>query len=226
MRVIIGSYRGPEYVNRALVSLLANVAGISELIIVDDSGNSEWLADYESRSFISVGVENGGPVVRESSIRVVSTGGGRGYNTAMKLVCQVGAAVDRFMFWEEDFNATGWIDLNEMEAKLEASPDLAQLALQRQAWFPVEVAAGGMLAGLAVQHPDMVMERRGSVIVQDRIFTCNPAVWQQGIAALGWPDGQWSENSFSASLRKQGWKFGFLDTELVHHDGVRSGTGY
>ncbi len=47
MKVIIGTYRGPALVKRAVDSLAENLrGGDHEIVIVDDSGDPEWVAHY------------------------------------------------------------------------------------------------------------------------------------------------------------------------------------
>lgn len=212
MKLIVGTYRKQAYINPALDSINQYVSGVSETVFVDDSGDPEhqsWLSQFG---------------------RVVDTGRS-GYGPAMRAVCAE-AGEDPFCFWEEDFTATADVDLNGMRDVLDDRRDLAQLALLRGPHFPVEHEHGGLIEALEakgekfelVAQPGFGMSR--NIYVQTATFTCNPAVWQRGVAAQGWPDGQWSEDAKRDQLLAQGYKFGFVPGIKVQHEGVRSGYGY
>ncbi|MEU2002054.1 glycosyltransferase [Rhodococcus sp. NPDC019627] len=212
MKLIIGTYRKQAYINQALESIDQYVSGVSEIVFVDDSGDPEhqaWLSQFG---------------------RVVDTGRS-GYNVAMKAVCAE-AGSSQFCFWEEDFKAVVKFDLTELGEVLDQRPKLAQLALLRGPHFPIEHEHGGLIQALEakgekfelVAQPGLRISR--NIYLQTATFTCNPAVWQRGIAAQGWPDGQWSEDAKRDQLLAQGYKFGFVPGIKVHHEGVRSGYGY
>jgi hypothetical protein len=233
MKVIIGSYRGPRLVTRAIESLRQNVSGITSIDIVDDSGVAEWAAHYRRMRILpdEFGIHSYAMqpdvIAKRTIVPTVFELKRRGYNQAMRAVTRI-AEREKFLFWEEDFVATGPIDLNHMGAILYGRPYLAQLALIRNAVYPNEIAAGGMLPGLVQRlTPDVVNLRlNNGILEQTGVFTCNPAVWQAGIANEGWPLGKWSEERMTVKLRNKGYKFGFLPGERVEHDGVRSGFGY
>jgi hypothetical protein len=225
MLLIIGTYRKRAYVERALASIDRHLTGVTRTVFVDDSGNaahSRWLSQFGD----------------------VSQTLGRGYNAAMREVCRV-AGNEPFMFFEEDFELLAPVDLDAMLAIIENDRQLAQLALLRGPHFPIEHEAGGVLEGLERRlgrskvdlrlhdHPVTVEEmNRGAMgriidyISQRGTFTCNPAVWAPGIAALGWPAGRWSEDKMRDRLLAEGLRFGFLPGIRVAHDGERSGHGY
>lgn len=217
MKVILGTYRGPFLVTRALASLQAHLTGWDSLTIIDDSGNSEWVDFYE-RILVEF---PGGKSFRPKVVAFPQ----KGYNVAMREVCRQ-ARDERFMFWEEDFVLTEDVDLRYLDLLLEERPGLAQIALQRNPVYPNEVAEGSMLAALKVRLPDRLFRDDGALIVQDATFTCNPAVWQFGIASRGWPQGRWSEDRFTESLRQADYQFAYLPGVQTFHDGERSGHGY
>lgn len=204
MLLVIGTYRKRQYIDRALSSLQAHLTGVSRTVFVDDSGDadhSRWLARF-------------GDVVPV---------GRRGYNAAMSTVCEI-AGDQPIMFWEEDFTLLEPVDLDDMLQVLTARPHLAQLALLRGPWFPVEHEHGGLLEALEAKghRIDLV----DGVYEQTATFTCNPAVWAPGVAAKGWPAGKWSEDRKRDQLLADGYRFGFLPGVKVSHFGVRSGFDY
>lgn len=218
MKVIIGTYRGPEFVKRSVNSLSKYLTGWDSLTIVDDSGNADWIAHY-NRAVVTLA---NGKSFRPKVVALPK----KGYNVAMREVCRQ-ARGERFMFWEEDFVLEVPVDLRELEVILDERPGLAQVALLRGPHFPIEHRFGGLLEGLQARRPhaEIVHEADG-LIVQKEIFTCNPAVWQEGIAAHGWPMGKWSEDAFTRELQSAGYAFAYLPGVRVTHDGERSGFGY
>lgn len=216
MKVIIGTYRGPEYVKRSMKSLAEKVGGWTDLVIVDDSGNRDWVREYRD---MRVRYSSG----RIRAPKVIATNG-EGYNAAMRAVCAE-AGDEEFFFWEEDFVMTTPIELRMMSLILEENPDLAQIALLRGPHFPIEHEQGGVIEALVAKGHRME-ERPPGIIVQSATFTGNPSVWRAGIAKGGWPAGRWSEDRMRDRLLKEGYKFGYLRGISVEHDGVRSGHSY
>jgi len=233
-------------VERAIRSLQQHLTGWTDLAVVDDSGNPEWVERYLD---FKIELPNGN-YVRP----MVLNGNKLGYTRAMQTVCALGMKTPRFLFWEEDFILTAPVDLSRVDEILDENPKLAQLALQRGAHFPNEYAAGGMIPGLVgrlgadrvdlqphftegvteevrkadgeLTFWDQVETPRIEFISQKGTFTCNPAVWQTGIAKLGWPATLWSEDTMRDKLLAKGYRFGFLPEVRVEHDGERSGHGY
>jgi hypothetical protein len=132
---------------------------------------------------------------------------------------------------EDDFLIRRDVDLTSMVRVLESHPKLAQLALRRQAWNPMEIAAGGIVE----QHPDDYTDVRspdGEWLEHRRFWTTNPSLFNRRMLHRGWPDGPHSEGHFGISL--------FTDTDdvcgfwgsrdsgtWVEHIGrERIGTGY
>jgi len=240
MKVVIGSYRGVELVHRALESLRKNASGITDIAIVDDSGDNGTTEALRDELY-TFATQYGLPNKVRLNPRVVALEK-RGYQIAMQAVAHVaqeqaagGRAAPRFLFWEEDFILTSPVDLDAMEAILLDHPELAQLALLRGPHFPIEKRYGGLLPALERRLGKQVVKLRqeetGSALypsmwVQRGTFTCNPSVWQEGISRLGWPRGAGSENRQRERLRLKGYEFAFLTEERVEHDGVRSGSGY
>ena len=208
MLLVVGTYRKRAYVQRALTSIRRHVTGVDRIVFVDDSGSAEnahWLTQF-------------GEVVETHAT---------GYNAAMQAVCQV-IGTEPAMFVEEDFEFISPVDLNDMMTVLHEHPNLAQIALLRGPVFPIELKHGGLLEGLVARlGPEFVDLRKEPYGWSQRgTWTMNPAVWRPGIAAEGWPVGDWSEDLMRDRLRDQGWRFGYLEGIKVRHDGKRTGRGY
>lgn len=204
MKLIIGTYRKQQYLPAAIESIYKHVTGISKIVFVDDSGDVDthlWELEHGD---------------------VMSTGKS-GYNAAMKAVCEA-AGDEPFCFWEEDFRALEAINLDELGEQLAARPHLAQLALLRGPWFPIEHEHGGLIEALEAKGEQF--DLIDGVLEQTATFTCNPSIWQAGVAAAGWPDGEWSEERKRDELLAAGYKFGFVPGIKVTHEGIRSGFGY
>ncbi|AXQ64476.1 galactosyl transferase [Gordonia phage Neville] len=204
MRLIVGTYRKKDYISRALASVDKHLAGVSDIVFVDDSGDSEhsaWLRQY-------------GHVVEV---------GGQGYGKAMTAVCEA-AQGQECMFLEEDFTFITDVRLSLMSEVLYNRPYLAQIALLRGPHFPIEHEHGGLIE--ALQHKGHKFVNYNGVIEHEATFTCNPSVWRGSVFASGWPTCKWSEDRKRDELLRQGYRFGYLPGIKVEHDGVRTGHGY
>lgn len=212
MKVIVGSYRADRFMlNRALTSIDVSLIGVTGVVVVDDSGSPEFRQTTREDARVTR--------VVEVAPRQV------GYNAAMKAVC-LEAGETEFMFFEEDFVLMEKISLNEMSKTLRLRPYLAQLALLRGPHFRNERIAGGLLEALEERIPGSVKGDVEGIIEQTGTFTCNPAVWRAGVAADGWPDGEYSEDRKRDELLERGYSFGFVPGVMVQHDGIRSGFDY
>lgn len=250
MRAIIGSYRGTSYIKRALQSLSEHARGITELIIVDDSGQPTWSEQMRWLTLQQPAV----PTIRPTVIETRKAG----YNRAMQQVLRLAPHDEPFLFWEEDFTLDVDTDFRLLGELLMRRPELAQIALLRGPHFPIEHEHGGLLPALEARlGADRVgltretvhvyepfvqsiesLPNRGNVstfeterntlelVIQSGTFTCNPSVWAPFVKHLGWPRGSWSEDRMRDRLLGYGKRFAFLDGERVTHDGVRSGFGY
>ena len=137
---------------------------------------------------------------------------------------------DYVIHWEEDFVLTEEVNADLMRWILNTSPDVAQVALKRQAWNEQEKAAGGIVE----QDPDSYEEemKYGYVITKHRkFFTTNPSIYGKNAVDLGWPEGDNSEGRFGFKVWERGLYSSFLggkyDPPKVEHIGyVRDGSGY
>lgn len=233
MRAIIGSYRGTSYVKRAIESLSENARGITELIVVDDSGQSTWSEQMRWLKLTQPGLDG-------SIVPTVIETHKQGYNRAMQAVLRLAPSYQPFLFWEEDFTLEVETDFAQLGLLLSNNPDLAQIALLRGPHFPIEHEHGGLLpalearlgadrVGLRTEHRSIELATATlseDLHIQRGTFTCNPSVWAPIVKQLGWPRGSWSEDKMRDRLLHRGYEFAFVPGERVVHDGVRSGFGY
>ncbi len=221
MHVVIGGYRGVHLIERSLASFTRHVTGITRITVVDDSGAVE-VQSAIARELDAFEVATAIPTSLHAAGR-----GNVGYTRAMQVVCSVMGG-ERAMLWEEDFVATDDIDLDALDRILDEHIDIAQIALLRGPWFPNERRAGGLLPALVDRLGEDFVDLREEPYgwSQRGTWTCNPAVWREGIALGGWPSGKWTEDKMRDRLLADGWRFGFIGGVKVKHDGVRSGTGY
>jgi GT2 family glycosyltransferase len=135
-----------------------------------------------------------------------------------------------WVFWlEDDFTFNEPIDVDHMRSIMEAHPELAQLSLKRQPWYPEELAVDDMLAW----RPRGTFTQRDGYIEHRAYWTVNPMiVRREFLAEHEWPSQSGSERRFGQMIfRKPGIFGGILgaldDPPLCHHLGdVRAGHGY
>jgi glycosyltransferase involved in cell wall biosynthesis len=202
MKVLIGTYRKRAYVPQALESLWKFVAGITELVFIDDSAcpeTAEWLSGYG---------------------RVVEVGG-RGYTVAMAAACREMAG--EVCFWmEEDFTVTKPVDLEALAIALKERPHLAQISLLRGPWYPGEVEAGGVIQAL----PQYAFVEVDGIIEHTAYFTGNPSVWCSAASSYGWPQVELSERAKCDQMLALGYRFGIVPGVSLEHWGEHTGFGY
>ncbi|MCZ9634720.1 glycosyltransferase [Rhodococcus sp. BH5] len=207
MKVIVGTYRKQQYIHNCITSLKQHVTGTTELVFIDDSGDTQhhqWLKQtYNSK--------------------VIDTGR-QGYGAAMQAACAEGATEDYALWLEEDFTFTKHVDLDEYAQHLDDHPYLAQVVFLRQPWFQNEVAAGGLIEALEVNGHEFTLV--DGLLEQSATFSGNPSVWRRDVFVDGWPVGDWSEDAKRDRLLGRGFRFAFTPDVVVHHWGVRSGFGY
>ena len=133
---------------------------------------------------------------------------------------------------EDDFVFTRPVPFALMLAALRDDPDLAQVALKRQAWNKREKAAGGLIeadpAGFTSEQSGY-----GFLTHHRKFFTTNPSLYPRWVVDRGWPEGPESEGRFGIELFKDDpeircafWGKRF-DAPRVHHIGdERAGVGY
>lgn len=140
---------------------------------------------------------------------------------------------------EADMVFNGPVPVREMCELLDRHPNLAQVALRRQAWNEEELAAGGVVEAHPTEfhsHTD-----QGADWLAHRLFfTTNPCVYRVELLKVGWPRGDFSEGRFTYDLLQDGLPWGVEgkdvefaywgrreDPPAVHHIGEkRAGHGY
>ncbi|QAY08256.1 glycosyltransferase [Mycobacterium phage RoMag] len=223
MKIIIGTYRADKaMIDRCLSSIIDHLSDTEplEFWFVDDS------ADDDFRGWL------------ETFGNVVGLGRDRqGYTKAMDRVCKLMRTFedDYVTFWEEDFVAVRRVALDLIRAELQRRPQLAQIVLPRQPWFPNEIEAGSMMQALADRKNDTYSTRLVpdalvpiALHIHTMTFSCNPAVWAPMAYRWPWPQCGGSEDEKTRYLREDDKAlFAFWGDEvLVHHDGERVGHGY
>ncbi len=202
-----------EAIERTIPSAFEYLDGIDERVIVDDSGDADYQAWLRLR-FPAFGLICGPKRL--------------GYTKAMQRVNQIelGSGLPWIFRLEDDFVFQRPVDLAAMQRTMCDNPHLVQLALRRQAWFPNELEAGGIIEA----NPTAFTQRDG-FIEHGEFFTNNPTLLRRSfIAANPWPDARWSEAVFGRNVLRGDARSAFLgstdDEPWVEHIGIRQGTGY
>lgn len=175
------------YLERTLPGFLRLVAlpEVARVIVHDDSGDADFrkwlrgeLADVDA-DFVET----------ERA----------GYGGAMASAWSAAAATGcPLVFWlEEDF-VLGDVPLAGMAALLEARGEVAQVVLKRQAWYPRELRAGGLIEGtpgdfVDVSDPVPHVEHRA-------FFSVNPTLFRAELLARPWLPVAGSEKRYGDDL--------------------------
>lgn len=225
--ILIGTFRrDPDMLTDALRSIDEHVTGVGPIFFVDDSGvdpdtpdGADWMAFLKSHGVVGHRAPNPVPPW--------------GFTGAMRVANQwmshlrTFMAEDYFCWWEEDFTAIGRIDLQVCAETLARHPDLAQLAFARQPLYDEEKAAGGVIEYLGYERRLCPFAPGGGILVQDKVFTTNPAIWAPSAYREEWPDVKESEAAKTAQLREAGMRFGYIAGHRVQHHGeLKTGVGY
>lgn len=229
--VVILSHRKREFLPRAIQSLRTYGHGITDVVVVDDSGDAEhhrWLDDHGYQYSLTHAGE-----------------GHKGYLQSMNVVWTAArrladaAGVESVLLWEEDFIATRMFSTAHMRMLLHLNQRLAQVNLQRQSVYNVEKRFGYMEShqrrgyGLKARFDQNVpwVERRTP-------FTTNPGLIRRTVLDVDWPpralcdqiEGG-AEPAMGMDLEHMGYHFGWLgpwNTPYTRHigDDRKSGIGY
>lgn len=225
---IILSHRRREFLETCVNSLRQHAIGITDVIVVDDSGDDahrEWLLSQNYEFTAS-------DRLRGHSL---------GYLGAMRTVWETAQSTgyDHVLLWEEDFFLTRALDVDDMACVMEANTSLAQLNLQRQAVYKVERRLG-YIESHARRGYGVVRRNTEDIawIRRLRPFTTNPGLLRAEVLNTPWPsrreadavDGG-AEPAMSRRLERQGYNFGWLgvpNKPYVHHAGteMKTGKGY
>lgn len=123
--------------------------------------------------------------------------------------------------WEDDFTLNHSVNLGDLVAVLDANPQLAQVALLRDACYPRERKDP---ANEVLGWPRRRF-RQGHGFYSHRLFfTCNPSVYRRSLCAEGWPEVPGSEKVIGDRLAGQGRRFAFFgrigDPPAITHIGA------
>ena len=137
---------------------------------------------------------------------------------------------DYVFHFEDDFYIKENLDLMDFITVLRAHPKLAQMALLRQSWNPMEEECGGVIQ----KYPDWYVDHEyaGHKFNIHRVcFTTNPSLYPAWVAKRGYLPPPDCEGHFGMALVKDGYEFGYWgskhDAPRVEHIGAgRRGTGY
>ena len=232
--LVILSHRQREYLPFTLASIEKHMTGVSDIIVVDDSGSPEhhqWLDGHVPHYSLSD-----------------PSGGNVGYLSAMSRVFEVAREAadhhetDYAMLWEEDFELIRDIDLADMALVMEENRELAQLNLQRQAVYRIERRLGYMESHARRSY---MLTKECSTGVEAlpwvrrwRPFTTNPGLIQREVLDIEWPDRDTcdavpggAEPAMSLVLEEKAYQFGWFgnwNTPHTQHIGtdLKTGIGY
>lgn len=208
-----------EYLEHTVVSAAQNLQGLTEWWMFDDTGDEQhrdWLRAHFP-SFIHI---NGGPR--------------QGFGGAIACAwhhLQMQSVAEHVFHLEQDFTFNRRVPLHLIEAALNECPHVVQFALRRQAWNPIELAAGGVVEA----NPEAFVEvdsAHGRWLEHRMFWTTNPCVYRRTLIADGWPTGEHSEGQFTHRLLADpDLRFAYwgdrASGEAVSHIGHnRAGIGY
>lgn len=132
---------------------------------------------------------------------------------------------------EDDFVYQRPVSLDYMAALLDERPDIAQVALRRQAWNHEEREAGGVVEMHPHAYEDQTSNLGCDYLTHRLFFTTNCYLARRSLLNREWPTGPHSEGFFTQHLRSAGDVFAYWgarsDKPWVEHIGKeRVGHGY
>lgn len=201
---------------QAMVQSLSHVRDLSRGSIVDDSGDPGY------RQILRAVLPGW---------QIYSHREPQGYTDSMQDVWAIAARHDYVFLIEDDFIFERDFRLRQMADVLERTPHLVQVVLLRQAWFPNEIGAGGLIP--ALEEIGHRFTGSYSWVEHRACWSTNPTVFRGGQWALEhpWPAVESSEWVFGQTLFSDEpdtfcayWGDG--KTPWVHHIGERTGFGY
>jgi hypothetical protein len=216
--LVITDGRG-DYLARTLQTAHEHLVGLDgPRLLFDDSGDRTYrhhLCSTYRDQFDRIGWHPSGRRHGQAATIVA----------ARRLMTEMGAEL--VFHLEDDFEFFQAIPLHDMAAVLGRRPYLAQMALLRQAWFPSELRAGGIIE----RHPDEytpVTDGPARWFEHRLWFTLNPCLYRAELADLAYPAGRRHEWRFSRQLcTDPDVKFGLWGDgrPWVHHIGARRAVG-
>lgn len=219
------------YLDRCVASLGHVTGDITEWWMHDDTGDADYRAALAARY----------PDWRHIDAGPQRAGCAEAFRSCWRQLRQHSTA-DKVFLIEGDFEFFRPVDLDDMAALLDARPYLAEVALRRQPWNDLEIAAGGIVE----QHPEWYTDCSDDAgrqwLEQSAFFTTNCPLFRRSLFDVEWPGhipGQYSEGTFHQRLVTQGTPevpgdavryayWGSRESGVwVHHIGEqRAGTGY
>lgn len=203
-----------ECISRSIPRALDRLKGmpIQRVVICDDSGDREYHAWLR---------------VTFPDHELVLSARRTGFAGNTRRAWDVGLGSGQpWVFWlEDDFMLERDVDLAAMARALEDNPQVAQMALRRQAWFKPELDAGGI-----IEQDPAAYEDRDGWLEHRKFWTTNPhLVHRSTLASYEWPNRAHSEAAFARQVlkvRTSGYWGTRHDDPWVTHVGERTGTGY
>lgn len=209
-----------EYIEATVASLEEQVGPFDERIICDDSGEAAY-AEWLRATF---------PAWEVRAHRHL------GHAGAVRFALAAAAGMrSEWVWWsEDDLIYRRRVDVQAMAQVFAENPDLKQMALRRQAWFPAEVEAGGMIERF---DPGLFTERAEPHpwIEHRQFYTLQPHLVRRELVAVlarQWPNVPNSEHQFGLRLFRNplpicGLWGSKADEPWTEHVGLeRTGTGY
>ena len=147
-------------------------------------------------------------------------------------------SLDGYVFYlEHDFEFTRPVDLTHLAGVLDENPQLAQMALMRDAVNAEEKAAGGLYESRPGQYEPRLTDlpftsefTQVPWLEHRSYFSTNPSLMTAEFMRRNpWPDyPERCEGLFGIDLLERGYRFGVWGTgePWVRHIGQRTGTGY
>ena len=218
--VVTSNGRG-ALLDATLDAIWLHVRPLPELTLICDDSGDDAHADWMRERW---------PAARTDAHRHL--GHGPAVARAWKMASQL--PVEWLLWMEEDMVLQRPLDLRQLVAVMDAEPNVAQMALRRNAHFPAEVAAGP--TQIERFSPEAFTERgtNGQAWLQHREFySLNPhLVRRDFLARHSWPPVPNSEHRFGLRLFRDGavtcglWGPRDAEPQVLHIGTERTGTGY
>jgi len=209
-----------DCITETIPALEEHVSGlpVGARIICDDSGDDRYL-HWLKRTFKGWAVHGNG--VRQ------------GYAPAMQAARSYAIRAERpWVFWcEDDYRFDRPVDLSALAHVLTGNEHLAQMALRRNAVWPKEIEAGGVIERRPHEYEDHT-DGHHRWIEHDRFWTANPHLTTRAyLLAHPWPDGTSSERVYGDTMTAAGYRSGYWGPKsdgpwITHLGHTRVGHGY
>lgn len=229
--LVILSHRKREFLPDAITSLRAYAHGVTDVIVVDDSGDAEHHAWLDNHGYqLSLSSPDGSNVGYLQSMNVV-------WQAARRAAREAGT--QHVVLWEEDFLLRKALDVERMAHVMRERPDLANLNLQRQPVYRVERRFGYMESHRKRGYEIRARSTDGVHWIERRVpFTTNPSLISLAALEIDWPTRiecdrvpGGAEPAMSEKYVRAGFSFGWLgrwNSPHTRHVGtdMKTGKGY